>query len=111
MRFEYTTRKGNLRVGFDADNQKAAFKLLGEIQDVFEESRCGACKSDAIRFSVRSVGGNDYYEMRCAACTARLTYGQHKNGTTLFAKRKDADGNWDNKSFGWSIYQGKSDDD
>ena len=35
------------------------------------------------------------------SCGAKLAFGQHKTGDSLFPKRKAADGSYDNKTRGW----------
>ena len=30
---------------------------------------------------------NDFYELRCVGCNAKLVFGQHKKGETIFPKR------------------------
>jgi hypothetical protein len=74
--------------------QKEVFKELASIQEIFGEESCGMCKSTNLRFIVRNVEGNDYFEIRCADCGAILAFGQHKKGGTLFPKRKDDEGNY-----------------
>tara|TARA_S200002703_G_scaffold20667_5_gene17031 strand:- start:18403 stop:18735 length:333 start_codon:yes stop_codon:yes gene_type:complete len=74
--------------------QKEIFKGLAMVQEVFSEAKCGVCGSENIKFVVRTVEGNDYYELRCMDCGAALSFGQHKKGDTLFPKRKDEKGNW-----------------
>ena len=94
------------KLGFELEGsgQKEVFKELALIQEIFGEEKCGLCGSSNIRFIVRTVEGNDYYELRCADCGALLAFGQHKKGGTLFPKRKDDDGNYlPNK--GWHKYQ------
>ena len=78
----------------EAEGQKEIFKELATIQEIFSEEKCGVCGSTNIKFVVRSVDGNDYYELRCNDCGAVLAFGQHKKGGTLFPKRKDDDGNY-----------------
>jgi hypothetical protein len=78
----------------EAEGQKEIFKELATIQEIFSEEKCGLCGSTNIKFVVRSVDGNDYYELRCNDCGAVLAFGQHKKGGTLFPKRKDDDGNY-----------------
>ena len=73
----------------ESPGQKELFKDLALIQEIFSEEKCGLCGSTNLRFVVRNVEGNDYYEVRCADCGAILTFGQHKKGGTLFPKRKD----------------------
>jgi hypothetical protein len=88
----------NDSLGFEleADGQKEIFKELATIQEIFSESKCGLCNKESIKFVVRSVDGNDYYELRCteSGCGATLGFGQHKKGGTLFPKRKDDEGNY-----------------
>lgn len=78
----------------EGEGQKEIFKELATIQEIFSEEKCGLCGSNNIRFVVRNVDGNDYYELRCLDCGAVLAFGQHKKGGTLFPKRKDDDGNY-----------------
>ena len=86
MKVNYT--KNNLNVEINAETAKDAFKKLAEFQEVFGESSCGMCKNTDLQFVVRTVDGNDYYELKCL-CGAKLAYGQHKSGGSLFPKRKD----------------------
>ena len=84
--------------------QKEIFKGLAMVQEVFSEAKCGVCGSENIKFVVRTVEGNDYYELRCMDCGAALSLGQHKKGGTLFPKRKDENGNW-LENGGWHKWQ------
>ena len=98
--------KANDRLEFELEGsgQKEIFKELALIQEIFGETKCALCGSTNLRFIVRSVEGNDYYELRCNDCGAVLAFGQHKKGGTLFPKRKDDEGNYlPNK--GWYKYQ------
>ena len=90
---------------------KLEFELEGAGQkEIFAEEKCGLCSSSNLRFVVRNVDGNDYYELRCNDCGAILAFGQHKKGGTLFPKRKDDDNNWlPNK--GWHKWQPSKDKD
>jgi len=94
MKVNYQTRNGRLSVELSGDDQKSIFSEIAKFQEVFEESVCGKCGSDNVRFVVRAVDDNEYYELRCADCGARLSFGVNKKGGTLFPKRKDGDGNW-----------------
>ena len=80
----------------EADGQKEVFKELATIQEIFSESECGSCHKDNIKFVVRNVENNDYYELRCMefGCGSTLGFGQHKKGGTLFPKRKDDAGHY-----------------
>lgn len=98
--------KPNSKLEFELEGsgQKEIFKELATVQEIFSEEKCGLCQKDHIKFVVRNVEGNDYYEMRCLSCGAALAFGQHKKGGTLFPKRKDENNNWlDNN--GWHKWQ------
>ena len=90
------TYKPNPKLEFELEGsgQKEIFKELATVQEIFSEECCGLCHKDNIKFVVRSVEGNDYYEIRCLSCGGILSYGQHKKGGTLFPKRKDDNNNW-----------------
>jgi hypothetical protein len=92
----------------EGDGQKEIFKELSAIQEIFGEESCGLCKSHNLRYVVRNVEGNDYYELRCVDCGAILAFGQHKKGGTLFPRRKDDDGKW-LPNRGWHKYTPKQD--
>lgn len=89
----------------EEDGQKEIFKKLSSIQEIFGEAECGMCKNTNLRFAVRSVEGNDYYELKCPKCGANLAFGQHKKGGTLFPKRKDEKGEY-LPNRGWYKWQG-----
>lgn len=93
MKLKYTVND-KLEFELDADGQKEIFKELSSLQEIFGESSCGLCDSPNIKFVVRNVEDNDYYEIRCLDCGAILAFGQHKKGGTLFPKRKADDGTW-----------------
>lgn len=77
----------------EGSGQKELFKEMAMIQEIFSESCCGMCNKTNIKFIVRNIDGNDFYELRCPDCGAILAFGQHKKGGTLFPKRKDDEGN------------------
>lgn len=83
-----------LEFELEGSGQKEIFKELALIQEIFAEEKCGLCNHTNLRFVVRNVDGNDYYELRCSDCGAVLAFGQHKKGGTLFPKRKDDEGNY-----------------
>lgn len=88
--------KINDRLEFTVEGagQKEIFKELAVIQEIFGEEKCGLCGKSHLRFVVRNVEGNDFYELRCIECSAILSFGQHKKGGTLFPKRKDDHGDF-----------------
>jgi DNA-directed RNA polymerase subunit RPC12/RpoP len=94
MKVKYTNKSGSLCVDFDASSQKELFSQLAMFQEVFDETTCGKCGSDNLKFVVRNVDDNEYYELRCMDCGAKLLFGVNKNGRNLFPKKKDDKGNW-----------------
>ena len=80
MKVNYQTRNGRLSVQLEGDSQKDIFAEISKFQEVFEEDVCGKCGSDNIKFVVRNVDDNLYYELRCGDCGAKLAFGAHKKG-------------------------------
>src|SRR5215831_15952682 len=111
MKCQYASKDGRFVFEIEADTQKAIFKEIAELQGVFEaDSLCGCCGVDDLRFRVRpaqSAGGKKcyYFELNCHACGARLDFGQHQEGDTLYPKRQDKNGK-DLPNRGWYKYQG-----
>jgi hypothetical protein len=91
-------------VRVDGDTQVDLFRAIGEIEEVFGHRACGKCASENIFFSARHVKEFTYYEMRCRDCNAQLSFGQHRNGETLFVKNRNEDGS-PMPNNGWYIYQ------
>ena len=89
-----TKRVGDLTIEVEGETQKDIFKALAGAEEVFGENTCGKCGSTNIRCIVRMNDGNEFYEMRCMDCGARLAFGSHKKGGGMFPKRRDADGNY-----------------
>jgi ribosomal protein L40E len=105
MKLNY--KLGNLSVEFECDTPKEVFNQLSIFQEVFGETKCGKCGSENLRFVVRVVDDNPYYEIRCMDCGAKLAFGANKKGGGLFPRRKDAEGSWlpDN---GWTKWNPKT---
>lgn len=91
MKVNYTTANGRLSVELEGDGQQDIFQAISRFQEVFENTACGKCGSENIKYVVRNVDDNLYYELRCQDCGARLAFGCHKKGGGLFPKRKDGD--------------------
>lgn len=105
MEAQYKTRNGRMVVKVEAEDQKTIFKQIAAVQEVFEaETDCGLCKSQDIRFRVRSVDDNEYFELTCTNCNARFEFGQHRKGGSLFPKRRDESGKY-LPNRGWSKYE------
>lgn len=107
MKVRYTTIDGRMTFEFDAQGVKAVFDGLAQVQEVFEDNKCGQCGGVAV-LDKREHDGNAYYKKTCIACGAQLDFGQKKDGATLFVKRKDKDGNVLGKN-GWYFWQKQSD--
>ena len=93
MKVLYTANT-KLQFELEGSGQKEIFKELALIQEIFGEDKCGLCNKNNLKYIVRNVDGNDYYEIKCNDCNAVLSFGQHKKGGTLFPKRKDDDNNY-----------------
>lgn len=105
MDLQYRTRNGRLALKVEANSHKDLFRAVATVQEVFEaETHCGCCSSDLVRFQVRTVDTFEFYELACGACDARFEFGQHKNGQTLFPKRRDEDGN-PLPNRGWKVWK------
>ena len=94
MKITYTTKNGRISAEIEGESQRDLFENVNKFQDVFEELNCGKCGSDDVRFVVRNVDDNLYYELRCKGCGGRVNFGANKSGGGLFPKRKDGEGNW-----------------
>lgn len=85
-----TVTVGNVAV--EAEGQKELFETLAAYQEVFAVATCGGCGKDNLRFTVRTQADqrgkeHRYFEIRCQDCYAKLPFGQHDNGQTLFPKK------------------------
>jgi hypothetical protein len=98
---------GNITLDIERETQKEVFKDLAAFEEVFGENSCGKCSSENLRCVVRENDGNEYYEMRCLDCGARLSFGVHKKGGGIFPRRKDSDGNY-LPDKGWQKWNPKS---
>lgn len=105
MKLKYKVND-KLEFELEGNGQKEVFKELSTIQEIFAEDSCGVCNKRDIRYIVRNVDGNDFYELRCTDCGAVLAFGQHKKGGTLFPKRKDESNNY-LPNRGWHKWSGK----
>jgi len=107
VKVKYFTKDKRLGAELEGNSQKEIFKGLAKFQEIFDSEPCGACGADDTFYSVRTVDNNDYYEKKCRKCGAALSYGQTKDGISLFPKRKATDGSWDNVAKGWHKWQPK----
>jgi hypothetical protein len=107
-------------VQVEAESQRELFEEYAAAAEIFGERCCGLCRSEAIVPVVRTVvhGKQEYsfHEFHCLnpECRARLSFGVHKGGETLFPHRKlDAQGRPDRATGeygehrGWTKYKGE----
>jgi hypothetical protein len=104
MKAHYRAFNGRLVVEVEGSNIKELFQQIGPVAEVLDgDDSCGKCASPHIYPRVRTAQGFDYYELVCSDCNARLSFGQHKDGGTLWAKRTGENGRvLDHR--GWSVY-------
>lgn len=105
MKVTHTTLDGRTTVEVEGDDQKSVVEQLSLFSEVFESEPCGKCSGNDTRFRVRKVQDgkkvHSYYERVCVKCGARLHYGQHSEGGTLFPKRYDAEAKESIGKNGW----------
>jgi hypothetical protein len=99
-----SSKSGSTEITVEGDDVKACFEQMASAQEVFLNSRCGACDSDATRFVVRENQGFVFHEVRCTDCGAALSFGQKKEDGSLFPKRKNKAGDWLDNG-GWTKYR------
>lgn len=93
-------RMGTTEIEVEDSTMIGAMKQLSAASEVFGQTVCGACDSESVRFVARSNKGFDFFEVACNSCGCRLSFGQSKDGKTLFPKRKHEDGSWMDNN-GW----------
>jgi hypothetical protein len=110
MELLYKTADGRYEVKFEGKTQTDLIEQLASFQEVFENSVAtyNGVESTSVRWQVREVDGNKFYEQVCTDNDpkirgARLSYGCHKKGGGVFAKRKNEDGTY-NKNNGWKRF-------
>ena len=101
-----------LTVSLEASDQKDFFRQVSSIQEVCGSNVCQACKSENTKFCVRNVTEGkktfEFFEIRCQDCRARLSFGSHQEGDTLFPKKKNGDTWLENG--GWEVYKPQKDE-
>lgn len=93
MKIIYKTKNDRISAELEGETQRDLFEQVSSFQEVFGESCCGRpdCKSENLKFVVRNVDDNQFYELKCEDCYAKLQFGAHKKGGGLFPKRKEGD--------------------
>lgn len=111
MQLAYMTQNGRVTITMEADSIKDLYRQLGQVEEVFEENKCGKCGKKDIRHVYRNIAGNEFFEVKCndSKCRACLTFTTSKSdgGKSLFPKRKDKypDGKLLDDQ-GWRVFEG-----
>ena len=84
----------NLWFDVEAAQEDELFKQIARIQEIFQHNGCGACGSTNVKFVCRlDTSDNDWLEITCQDCRAKLIFGRTKKGCLIFPKIK-----WDQLS-------------
>lgn len=81
----------NLTVHAEGKTSADVFKQIAAAQEIFEDHVCGLCGSDNLRYVVRKIEDNEFYELRCMACRAKLAFGHSKKDDKMYPKRYQTD--------------------
>lgn len=87
-----------LIIEVEEDSETELFEAIASAEETFTHEECGHCNGRQLRYAVREVEGNKYYELHCTdfKCRARLPFGvAKKNKGKLYPKRR-----WDSLSNG-----------
>jgi hypothetical protein len=85
-KFIYKPAK-NVTVEFQASTDKEAWKEMASVAEMFSVSRCGNCDEDALIPIIRkNADDNEFFELKCAACGYKLSFGQNKVGGGLYPR-------------------------
>ena len=78
----------------EAEQEDELFKQIARVQEIFQHNGCGACGSPNVKFVCRlDNSDNDWLEITCQDCRAKLVFGRTKKGGLIFPKIK-----WDQLS-------------
>ena len=84
----------NLWFDVEAEQEDELFKQIARTQEIFQHKSCGQCESIDIKFVCRLDSlSNDWLEVACKSCRAKLIFGRTKKGGLIFPKIK-----WDQLS-------------
>lgn len=120
MEVKYRSACGRYEVMFDEKDQQGLFSKLAAFQEVFEDDTNVVIEgvevpASDLKFRVRTVDGNEFYEKVYAGSNPKLfgykfEYGSQKeNKGSLFPRRRDKDGNY-YKNGGWHKWEGQAGD-
>jgi|JI10StandDraft_1071094.scaffolds.fasta_scaffold90197_3 hypothetical protein len=119
-----------ITIEVEASKLEELLPHMTAVNEFFQDTECGACKSKNIGVNVRNSGGFEFIEMSCNKCSARLCYGKTQKEKALYpvrwervkegevkgvkkgSKRRDKDGNviWLPNN-GWTKYTPQDDEE
>ena len=71
----------------DAETEEELFKQVARVQEVFQHQSCGKCSSPNVKFVCRHDSSeNDWLEVVCKDCRARVIFGRTKKGGQIYPK-------------------------
>ena len=117
MEVKYRSACGRYEATLEAGDQQTLFSALAAFQEIFEDDTSVVIDGVSvpvsdIRYRVRTVDGNEFYEKVYVGTNPKLfgykmEYGSQKdNKGALFPKKKDKDGVW-YKNNGWHKWEGQ----
>jgi hypothetical protein len=92
LELTYRTKDARLSLKVQGETLKELFRTMATAQELFADSQCGLCHSEDIKFRVRQADTYEFFEKVCAACNGVLAYGQRRDGSGLFPRRKSEAG-------------------
>jgi len=71
----------------EAEEEDSLFKQVARVQEIFHHESCGKCNSNNVKFVCRRDSGeNDWLEITCRDCRAKLVFGRTKKGGQIYPK-------------------------
>ena len=71
----------------DAETEEELFKQVARVQEIFQHNTCGKCSSQNVKFVCRfDSSENDWLEIVCQDCRAKLIFGRTKKGGQIYPK-------------------------
>lgn len=73
----------------ESDTEEETFKGIARVQEIFDNAECGKCKSYNTRYVCRQDSDeNDWLEVVCKDCRAKLIFGRTKKKGQIYPKIK-----------------------
>ena len=71
----------------EAETEEEVFKQDARVQEIFQHQACGKCGSPNVKFVCRHDSSeNDWLEVVCQDCRAKLIFGRTKKGGQIYPK-------------------------